>query len=54
MNNAASKLFNEWMGRLDKEKKLIILCRKNEFCYRYNINDLFLDDHSMIIVLCHQ
>ena len=43
MNNAAFKLFNQQMGKLDDEYNELSNAVKNEFCSRYNINDLFLD-----------
>ena len=43
MNNAAFKLFNQQMGKLDDEYNELSNAVKNEFCSRYNISDLFLD-----------
>ena len=43
MNNAAFKLFNQQMGKLDDEHNELSNAIQNEFCSRYNISDLFLD-----------
>ena len=45
VNNAASKLFNEQMVKLDDECNELSNAEKNDFWSRYNISDLFLNDY---------
>ena len=46
VNDAASKIFNQQMGQLDNEYSKLANAEKYEFCFRYNISDLFLDDYN--------
>ena len=48
VDDAASKLFNEYIGQLDDEYKKIIKCWKNEFGAKYNLSGLFLDAYDDI------
>ena len=45
VNDAASKLFNEQMVKLDDKYNESLNAEKNQFCSGYNISDLFLSDY---------
>ena len=46
VNDTASKLFNKQIGILNNEHNKLSNAAKNEFCPRYNISDLLLDDYD--------
>ena len=46
VNDTASKLFSKQMGVLNNEHNKLSNAAKNEFCSRYNISDLRLDDYD--------
>ena len=45
INNATKRLFNKQARYLYNEYNTLSRAEKSEFCLRYNISDLFLDDY---------
>ena len=46
MNNTASELYNEQLGKLDNEYKKLSLVEKKKFHTKYYFKKLFLSDHA--------
>ena len=46
MSDAASKLFNQHMGKLEDEHNKLLDVKKKKIHYGYNVEDLFIKDFN--------